>query len=136
MDIFKRKKAKEDFEVIADVDAVVASPIGFRLHGKDHKIDPITTEQFLNWSNSLAHLYSLKDKKEVSPEEMIEAYFQIIGSLCKTITKEDIRKCEQAQLAALYGLIFDHCTGRAHVESYQKKKNTMMRETQEKKSLN
>lgn len=132
------KSKQKDFEVISDVDAVVAKPVGFKLHGKTHRIEPITTQKFFEWSGSLASIYALKDKKDVTPDEIVDCYFNVIHSLCETVTREDIKKCEQAQLAALYGLIFDHCTGRAHTEEYQKKKTRMMEKTQEmrSKSLN
>lgn len=128
--MFKRFKParEENFEIIADIDKVVSSPIGIKLHGRDHRIEPLTTETFLKWSKSVGELYSLASK-EVTEDQMKQAYFNCIHSLCKTVTMDDIMKCEKSQIAALFGVILDHCTGRAHTDEYKKKVKTI--ETQE-----
>lgn len=113
--------ARGDFEVIADIDAVISKPIGFTLHGKDHRINPITTELFLIWSNALANLWNLKSKENVKEGETLDAYYTVINSLCPSITLEDIKKCEPSQVAAIYGIILDHATGRIRSEDEKKK---------------
>lgn len=120
MDIFKKTK-KKDFEIVSDIDAIVDKAIGFTLHGKDHRIEPVTTQRFFEWSSALSGLYNLKDKTDVLADDVIDAYYKAINTLCPTITKEDIKKCTQAQLSAVYGTILDHCSGRAHSDDYKKK---------------
>ena len=119
-----RSKALEGVEIFANLDDIITKPLAFVLHGKTHLISPLTTEQFLGWSTALAGLWDLKDKKGLEPDQLIDAYTKAIRSVCKTITKADIEQSTQAQIAAIYGLVLDHCMGRAHTEDYLKKKPT------------
>lgn len=116
-----RSRTQEDFEIIADIDAVITKPIGFRLHGRSHKIRPVTTREFMEWSSALAHLWNLKKKEDVQDEEIWKAYYNVIHTLCETITLEDIQKCEPSQIAAIYGVLLDHVTGRIQREDEKKK---------------
>lgn len=114
------------FELIADIDALITKPIGFTLFGKNHIVQPLDLDNFFLWTEKLAAMWALNKKENAKPDELYTVYFDLIHSVCPSITMADIRKCSPAQIAAISGLLFDHCTGKAHTEEYQKKKRIMM----------
>ena len=101
--------------VVSDLDAMVANPVAFRLHGKVHRMRPITVKEFFAVSNALLSLERLKSDDRLTDEQIIDLYFQIIHSVCDSVTKNDIKSMTHAQAGALIQLIVDHVTGRAHV---------------------
>ena len=128
MGLFSKKKfmptrmsASNDYDVISNIDDILDKPIAFVLHGKAHQINPVTTREFLEWSKALAGLSALRDKKHNDEKELIEAHLLTINTLCPSITKEDLETATQAQIAAIYGILLDHVSGKAHTEDYKKK---------------
>jgi hypothetical protein len=106
-------------DVIADLDAIVLEPVQFKLHGKLHEIAPVTTESFLRYTNALGKLMELKDKNQITPDELVEGYFGLISSVCGTVTKQDIDDMTQGQVAALFQLVMDSVTGKAQAEVHK-----------------
>jgi len=109
-------KKKEHVDVFADLDAILAKPVWFRLHGRERQIKPITVKEFFLYSNALAEFYALKDKPEVTNNELIDVAFKLSKSVCDDIERVDIERMSQAQWAALFSLIMETVTGKAHVE--------------------
>lgn len=115
-------------KIASDLDALVSEAIAFKIHGKVHTLNPVTVQEFLNFSYALTHAQSLQAQTVVSPEELIDVYFQVFASVCNTITKEDVKDMTQAQIAALFQLIVDSIMGKVQGESgevfqAEKKKN-------------
>lgn len=100
--------------IVSDLDAMVANPIAFRLHGKVHHLRPVTTKEFFAYSNALISLDRLKEDSKISDEEILDTYLRLIQAVCDTIDREDVRKMTHAQAGALIKLIIDHVTGRVH----------------------
>jgi len=124
--LFGKKKKAEAPAIVADLDQIVAKPVGFRLGGKTHTINPISTKEFWTLSNALVELWALRDAKEVTPDELIDKYHGLVATVCPSIKRSDIEGMTQAQVAALYQLIMDAATGRAQAaqeasEAAQKK---------------
>lgn len=119
-------KGNQPESVYVNLDKLISDPLPFRLHGKVHTLKPVSTKEFYHLTNSLAHLYTLRDQnKEVKAQEVIDAYYEVIKSLCDTITKEDIQKMTQAQIGAMYALILEHAHGRTEqVDQNELKKKT------------
>lgn len=111
------KKRLEDSHVVADLDQIIAQPVGFRFGGKTHQIVPISTKEFYALANATAQLWALKDAKEITPDQLIDRYYSLVASVCKTIKRRDIEGMTQAQVTALYALIMDAVTGKAHVRT-------------------
>lgn len=107
--------------IVSDLDAMVASPIAFRLHGKVHHLRAVTVKEFFAYTNALLSLERIKENANISDDQIIEIYQGIIGALCESITKDDIKKMTHAQAAALLKLITDHITGKAHAPVDEKK---------------
>jgi len=118
-----RKLDGPEAVVVSDLDAMIAQPIAFRLHGKIHHLNPITVKEFFAYSNALLSVEKLKEQKVLSDEEMVGLYYGLIHSVCDTITKEDIKDMTHAQAAALLELVVKHVTGRAHAPEPDQKKN-------------
>jgi hypothetical protein len=121
----------KDFELIADIDALITKPVCFKLFGKRHEVSPMDMDHFFSWTEKLAAMWALNKKENAKPEELYQVYFDLINSVCPTITMADIKKCTGAQIAAISGLLFDHATGKAHTEDWQKKKRMMMEKVRE-----
>lgn len=97
---------------VADLDALVSKSITFTLHGKDHKIDPLTVEQFVRFAAAYSDVLKLQDQDVVTPEQLVEAYYNLVSSVCTTVSKDDIHKMSQQQVAALFQIMVDLHTGR------------------------
>jgi len=125
-----RSAAKES-ELIADLDAMIAEPIAFRLHGKNHEILPISTKDFLKFSIEYEKIFGDKNKGGMTPEQVVERCYRMFKTLIPTISKNDIDNMNQAQVGALFSLVVDMVTGKAHVSDPKdyttQKKNPMLR---------
>ncbi len=112
---FKAKKVLSDMgqsKIVADLDAIKATPVGFYLHGKMFVIRPMSLEKFLESVDSYVDLLSLKEKTEVTAVELIEKYHATFSKMIPELKKSDIENMEQQQVAALYELCMDTITGR------------------------
>lgn len=128
MNLLKFKsKIPKDVELVSDIDAIITETIYFQLHGKVRAIKPMSAEQFLKYSLALSKLYSLRERKGLTGDELVEAYFELANSVIDDITKDDIRKLTQAQVSGLYTLILKSVTGEIQAEKDEKKK---MKESQ------
>ncbi len=108
-------------EVIADLDALIADPVSFKMHGKTHTIKPVTTKEFMQFTNAYALFWEMKDKETVTPDELIDRYFDLISPICDSVKREDIANLTQAQVGALFNLVIEVVTAKAHVDTAQKK---------------
>lgn len=98
--------------IIADLDALIDEQISFKLHGKQHFISSVSTITFFKFAEKLAALNSLREKENLTGEELTNAYYDLINSVCDTITVEDVEKCTSAQIGALFQLVLDKVMGR------------------------
>jgi hypothetical protein len=113
-------------DLISDLDALIEKPVSFRLHGRIHSILPITTETFMVYTNAFANLYELNKQEKISPKELILRYHDIISSVCKTVSVEDIENMTQPQIAALYQLIVDTVQGKTQAQIGEAEKKKLM----------
>jgi len=108
--------AESSAQVVSDLDALVAEPIAFRFKGRVHEIKPISTLELLKFTNAFAALQTLQGKSDtVTVAELVDAYAGVIASVCPTITREHVEDMTQAQVSALFQLVMDSVTGKAHV---------------------
>lgn len=97
---------------IADLDALIDTPLSFRLHGRVHTLEPVRNIVFLRFINGLNQVYKDVESKDIGADAFQETVLKLFQSVCPTITKEDIDKNTQAQTAALFSLVVDHIQGR------------------------
>lgn len=109
-------------DIVSDLDKMIAEPLAFKLHGRVHKIEPISVKEFYAYSNALARLNVLRDSKSIEKEDLVDAYFELYKSVISTIKLQDVEDMTQAQAAALFQLIIDVVTGRAYAPDEEKKK--------------
>jgi len=98
--------------LVTDLDAMVANPIAFRLHGKIHHLRPVTTKEFFAYSNAILALDRMKDDSKMTDDEILDSYLKLIQAVCSTVTFDDVRSLTHAQASALIKLVIDHVTGR------------------------
>lgn len=110
--------------IVSDLDAMIASPIAFRLHGRVHYLKPVTVKEFFAYANALVSLDKLKTDDKLTDEQLLEMYCRLIQSVCDTVTVEDVKSLTHGQATALIQLIVEHISGKAHADSEQKKKTT------------
>lgn len=128
MSLFNLRTGKEldgpDAVIVSDLDAMVANPIAFRLHGKVHQLRPVTVKEFFAYANALLGLERLKSDEKLSDEQIVDIYCQLIQAVCETITRDDVKAMTHPQASALLQLIIEHINGKAHApEKDEKKKN-------------
>jgi hypothetical protein len=105
---------KRRVNLIADLDDLISQPIGFKYLGKEYIIEPMTTHNFMIVSRALQDLENvLKDKnnEDFNEDDIYQAYYDFISTLCPRISISDIRKAKIAQLHALLNLMIRHITG-------------------------
>ena len=107
----------EGTSVVADLDALIEDDVHFKLHGKVHVIKPISSQEFLVFTNNLAKLYEMQEKEKITARELIERYFALVNSICKTVTIEDIENMNQNQIGAMFQLILDSVGGKAQAKA-------------------
>lgn len=106
--------------IVSDLDALIAEPISFRLHGEIHSINPISTIELLRFTNAFARLKVLNETSgTLSVDDLIGAYTEVISSVCPSITRKHIESMTQSQIAALFQLVLDSVMGKAHVAPEQ-----------------
>lgn len=96
---------------VLDLDDLVEKPLPFRLHGKQHEISPISLEEFLSIAAGFKELSLAANDPERSVVDLINAYHNLFSRVCKTITREDVEKMQQAQCASLLILIMERMQG-------------------------
>ncbi|MCU9931153.1 hypothetical protein OFL77_27865, partial [Escherichia coli] len=53
----------------------------------------------------------LADHETLSPDELVDGYYNLIHKLCGSITKDDIRNSTQMQAASLWQMVLDMMNG-------------------------
>lgn len=107
-------------QLVSDLDKMISDPIAFKWGGRIHTIKPVTTEQFLKVSEAMLTINQLVQKNTLSVEEIIDAYWRVFSAVCDSITKKDVARMTQAQLGALYQIIVETVTGKAHASGEKK----------------
>ena len=135
-----RQQIQGGTDVVADLDALIEQRVSFKLHGKVHEIKPISSKDFLIFTNNLSKLMELKDKNKIEAEELIEKYHGLISSLCDTIKIEDIESMTQPQVGALFQLLLDSVTGKAQATAQklyvESEKKTLKTEPSQENKVN
>lgn len=108
-----RERKQESPVRVADLDKISTRKYIFTLHGVDHVISPPDLKSWLELVEFNNKLWELSSKEVVSPEEFIDAYYNLISRLCPTITREDIAKANQTQVSAMWQLVLDMMNGSA-----------------------
>lgn len=125
MSLLNFKKRELQVELISDLDAMIAKPVGFKLHGRVHQINPIALEEFYKFANAWTRVVSWKESDSIKPDEYLDGLTSLFSSVCPSINRQDVEKLTQAQAAGLFELILETVTGKAHtkpdIESGEKK---------------
>ena len=108
---FDEMRGKEPPPLVADLDAIVQGDVRVRLHGRDHVIRPIEVAEFFQLSSALARIKGIEAAEKVTVEQIIDAYHGLISSVAPTVSKDDLRACSHAQIAAFLQVVIDHVTG-------------------------
>lgn len=115
-----RKNAKlkaSESVLVADLDSMISKTVQFKVHGKIHEIPPQSVESFMIFTHLYSEILKLQERVEpVSAEELVSAYFKMINSVCKTISRQDVNDMTQHQVAALFQLMTDINTGKVFVD--------------------
>ncbi len=109
------KRAKE--EVVADLDAMIADPVAFRFQSKRHIIKPISTVEFLKYVRASVHVAETLKSDKASKEDVIDAAFDVIASVCDSMRRKDLEAMTQAQVGALLALISKCVTGEIYAKA-------------------
>lgn len=137
MGIFKLKPARDahldSSQIVADLDAIIATPITFRLAGRIHELKPISLKQYMGFLNKLGTIDSLAKQVNKTDVKMIDTLTRhmadIFGEVCETISIEDVKKMSYAQAVALYSLIIELMQGKLHARVDNEKKNSLAPQT-------
>lgn len=118
----QKQKAKGQAPVmVSDLDAMVSQPVSFKVLGKVHTIEPLTVQQFTQFAYAYTKIMALHEQEVVTPDELVEAYYNMVSSVCSTVTKEDISKMSQQQVAGLFQIMVDLQAGKLFGDDGQKK---------------
>ena len=105
-----------------DLDSIMADTVVFRFKGTDYRLQPVTAGAFMRYSNAIARVAQLYEKKQISEDEVIATYCEIVQSVCPEFTREMLLDMTKLQIAALLQMILDFTQGKvANNEDVQKK---------------
>lgn len=107
--------AGSEAKLVSDLDRMLTESIAFRLHGKVHRINPITVEEFYKFTKAFSLVGGLK-AEGISPAEAVTLYHQVISSVAPTVSRKDIEDMTQSQVGALLQLVIEAVTGKAYTE--------------------
>jgi hypothetical protein len=96
---------------VADLDKILVGKVIFKLHGNQHTINPLTTEQLFKFINILDEVQNTKHEGK-TVEELIDKFHRLFSSVCPSITLEDVRDCSMNQVVGLLSLVIESATGR------------------------
>ena len=121
-----RAKAIKEVEPVTDLDVIISEPVPFRFKGVIHYLKPFSLEEFLKFTNAQSRLaHTLGTSELITPDQLADQYHGVIASVCDTITLDDIKSMEQAQIAALYQLVIDLTTGQVDMGDGKKKRKKL-----------
>jgi len=121
----KRKKGQSSV-MVADLDAMISQTVRFRLLGRDHEIEPLSVQQFMKFASAYSKVLVLQEQDVVTPDELVEAYYNLVSSVCKSVSREDIKKMSQQQVAALFQIMVDLHTGRLFADEKKTLEKVML----------
>jgi hypothetical protein len=118
MNLFKKSKVdSQPATIVSDLDALISETIAFKVHGKIHKIKPITVEEFVKFSLALSDAQTLQTAESVKTNDLIDVYLKIFQAVCDTIERKDIESMTQPQVGALLQLVVEAVMGKAQGKS-------------------
>lgn len=128
-----RARAQEpdagSMSTIVDIDDFVSKPVGFRFQGRLYRVEPVSTERFMELTRVLEEIGSLtkmtRAGRETHEDEIYGLYHRFISSLCPEFTMATLKAMQPSQLHALVNLIIKHATGQAMSLDDEKKKTLM-----------
>lgn len=127
--MFSTKSKSKPAVVVRDFDKLLTEAVAFRLHGKVHKLNPITVQEFWRFSESMVRMQKLAEQADVTAKELIEGYLTVFQSVCPSMTLKDVEDMSQPQVGALLQLVIDTIQGASQLEDYDfEKKNPKTQE--------
>lgn len=101
---------------VRDLDAIVSDPIGIKLHGRVRMLKPIETMQFLKFMNQWQEFGKWqREVKDATPNSVIDKLHNLLNTVCDDISKEDIEKMTNSQVAAVIDVVFKTISGEIFV---------------------
>jgi hypothetical protein len=107
--------------IVADLDAILVEPVCFVLHGSEHIIRPLTTEQFFRLTSEYTKLLEIQRSDKIDTSDLIDKYYGFVSTVCDSVSRKDIENMTQQQVGALLNLIIGILTG----ETFKKKVITL-----------
>jgi hypothetical protein len=116
--VFKFKPARDQVEgtMVSDLDALIETPITFRLHGKVHTIKPISTLMFFEVCNKLDAVQNVAKAQGSTKDNVIGGYFELFRSVCDSVSRKDVEDMTYAQATALLSIVVQHIQGKTQLE--------------------
>ena len=116
--------------VVADLDAMLASRVGFNYRGKVRMLKPLSTGCFLRFMDDWEKFGAWQRGKEaVEAEVVVKRLHQLFSTVCEDISVEDCHEMEMFQVTALVALILDTVSGKVYNPDLDDAKKKAMRKT-------
>lgn len=106
----------EKYDVVLDLDQILATPKAFTFQGEDFIIRAIEVEEFMKVTQALAHLDALKAEKSITNEQLVDAYTELFGSVCSKFKRRHIESMTLSQVGALFNFVLKCISGEAFKE--------------------
>lgn len=110
-------------QVFVDLDTLLESDVKFKLHGKDYVLKTLDAKTFMNFANELTNVQDLYKKKEITSEQVLKTYTDLIHSLCDDFNEDIASSMTHSQIAALLQLCLDFTQGKVHTNKEVEKKS-------------
>lgn len=128
--IMPSRAQAQDTQVVADLDDLIARPVGFRFRGRVYQLAPVSTRKFMEMANLLGEIQTMiKSQSEgagITENEIYQAYHRYISVLCHQFTTEMLKSMTLPQVHALLNLVIKQVTGQPmNLDTDEKKKMTV-----------
>lgn len=112
-------------KVFIDLDSLVQDVVTFKFGGSEYKLRPITARAFMQYCNAIDRVQGLYKKEEITEDEIVSTYQDIVQSVCPDFPKEKVIDMTRLQISALLQMILDFTKGEIASNPDVEKKKTM-----------
>lgn len=117
-----RPARESETVTVLDLDKIVVQNLEFRFRGQTHILKPISNKAYFVRALAAVKIANLSYNDPEAVKKAHDTYFDLISSVCDTITREDIDQMAPVQSGALVDLICEKIAGKTAISEEEKKK--------------
>lgn len=101
------RAAAENSVTLLDLDAVLARPLTLKFKGVVHSLKHVTMQERLEFDQAWIQAFAVMRDQQSTADEVVQAYHDVISSVCETLSLEDVKGMTKDQAEQLLKFIVD-----------------------------